>query len=134
MPESLGSGCAFFDYNNDGRPDVFLVNGRDWTSEEVASYNESNGLAARQTYGFMPPPQPPRRRTTSALFRNNRDGTFTDVTRNSGLDIQMQGMGMAAGDYNNDGKTDLYITALNRNYLFRNMSTHGAARFTRPLS
>jgi hypothetical protein len=58
-----------------------------------------------------------------ALYRNNRNGTFTDVTRGSGLDVEMLGMGAAVGDYDNDGKSDLYVTTYGRNYLFHNEST-----------
>jgi hypothetical protein len=76
------------------------------------------------------PPQRARKRTTGALYRNNKNGTFSDVTRGSGLDVEMLGMGAAVGDYNNDSKPDLYVTALGRNYLFRNQSTNANARFS----
>ena len=95
LPETLGSGCAFFDYNSDGRPDIFLVNSKPW---EAGS-------------GEKP---------TSKLYRNNGDGTFADVTAESGLDIEMYGLGAAPGDFDNDGRVDLYVTALGDDHLFRN--------------
>jgi len=94
MPETLGSGAAFFDADGDGWPDLLLVNGRDW--------------------------KPGKQKSLHALYRNNRDGTFTDVTRGSGLDVEMYGMGVAAGDYDNDGRDDVYITAIEGDRLFRN--------------
>jgi enediyne biosynthesis protein E4 len=94
MPETLGSGAAFIDANSDGWPDVVLINGRDWV--------------------------PRGRKSVQALYRNNKNGTFTDVTAASGLDVQLYGMGVAVGDYDNDGRDDLYITALEGDRLFRN--------------
>lgn len=95
LPEALGSGVAFIDYNNDGWPDILLINGKDW-------------------------PGHVRRHTYMALYRNNRDGTFTDVTRQAGLDVEMYGMGVTIGDYNNDGCDDIFFTAVGQNHLFRN--------------
>ncbi|MHB8652256.1 MAG: CRTAC1 family protein [Terriglobia bacterium] len=95
LPETLGSGCAFFDYDNDGWLDIILINGMDW-------------------------PEHHRRRTTLQLYRNNRNGTFTDVTHAAGLDIEMYGIGVAVGDYDNDGYADLYITCYGQNRLFHN--------------
>ncbi|HUA60398.1 MAG TPA: CRTAC1 family protein [Verrucomicrobiae bacterium] len=94
LPETLGSGCAFFDFDGDGWPDILLINSRDWT--------------------------PRGRRSLPALYHNNRDGTFTDVTAGSGLDIEMYGMGVAIGDYDNDGRDDIYITSLDGDRLFHN--------------
>jgi len=94
LPETLGSGCAFLDFNGDGWPDILLVNSKDWT--------------------------PRGRKTPAALYRNNRNGTFTDVTAGSGLDIEMYGMGVSVGDYDNDGHDDVYITALEGDRLFHN--------------
>src|SRR5205823_5651714 len=95
LPETLGAGCAFFDYDNDGWLDILLVNGMDW-------------------------PRHKRQRTTLALYRNNRNGTFTDVTDRAGLGVEMYGMGVAIADYNNDGFADILITAVGQNRLFRN--------------
>jgi len=100
LPETLGAGCAFVDYNNDNWPDIFLINGKSWT--------------------------PGPRRSYPALYRNNKDGTFTDVTAAAGLAVEMYGMGVAAGDYDNDGHQDLYITALEGDRLFHN---EGNGRF-----
>jgi hypothetical protein len=94
LPETLGSGCAFFDADGDGRLDIFLVNSRDW--------------------------QPRGRHSRSALYKNNGDGTFTDITSRSGLDVEMYGMGVAIGDYDNDGREDVYVTALDGDRLFHN--------------
>jgi enediyne biosynthesis protein E4 len=95
LPETLGSGCAFLDYDGDGWQDILLINGADWPGHR-------------------------RERSTLKLYRNNRNGTFTDVTRSAGLDIEMYGMGVAIGDYNNDGFADLLITCVGQNRLFRN--------------
>jgi hypothetical protein len=95
LPETLGSGCAFLDYDNDGWQDILLINGMDWPGHR-------------------------RRRSTLHLYRNNRNGTFTDVTRQAGLDVEMYGMGVAVGDYNNDGYPDILVTCVGQNRLFRN--------------
>ena len=95
LPETLGSGCAFLDYDGDGWQDILVVNGMDW-------------------------PGHARRRSTLGLFRNNRNGTFSDVTRSAGLDIELYGMGVAVGDFNNDGFPDLLIACVGQNRLFRN--------------
>ena len=102
IPEAIGSGAAFFDYDNDGDPDLLLVNSNYWPGHEGDD-----------------PAQP-------ALYRNDGGGTFTDVTAQAGLAITPYGMGVAVADYDSDGWTDLYITALGRNYLFRN----NAGQFT----
>jgi enediyne biosynthesis protein E4 len=94
LPETLGSGCAFFDADGDGWPDILLINGKDWT--------------------------PGGRKSLPALYRNNHNGTFTDITRGSGLDVEMYGMGVAIADYDNDGRDDVYITALDGDHLFHN--------------
>jgi enediyne biosynthesis protein E4 len=95
LPETLGSGCAFLDYDNDGWQDILLVNGSDWPGHH-------------------------RQRSTLRLYRNNRNGTFTDVTRAAGLDVEMYGMGVAVGDFNNDGFQDVFLTGVGQNRLFRN--------------
>src|SRR5436189_5477628 len=100
LPETLGSGAAFFDADGDGWPDLFLVNGKNWT--------------------------PGARKSLSALYRNTGKGSFVEATAGSGLDVEMYGMGVAAGDYDNDGRQDLYVTALEGDRLFHN---EGNGRF-----
>jgi hypothetical protein len=95
LPETLGSGCAFLDYDRDGWQDILLINGTDWPGHK-------------------------KRRSTLRLYHNNGNGTFTDVTVRAGLDIEMYGMGVAVGDYNNDGFPDILITCVGQNRLFRN--------------
>jgi enediyne biosynthesis protein E4 len=95
LPETLGSGCAFLDYDSDGWQDILLINGMDWPGHK-------------------------RQRSTLRLYKNNRNGTFTDVTKTAGLDIEMYGMGIAVGDYNNDGFPDILVTCVGQNKLFRN--------------
>jgi hypothetical protein len=100
LPETLGSGVAIFDADGDGQLDLLFVNGRDW--------------------------KPRGRRSTPALYRN-AGGTFTDVTRGSGLDVELFGLGVTVADYDNDGRNDVYITALEGDRLFHN---DGGGRFT----
>jgi hypothetical protein len=95
LPETLGSGCAFLDYDADGWQDILLVNSMDWPGHK-------------------------RQRTTMKLYRNNRNGTFADVTQAAGLDVEMYGMGVAVGDYNNDGFPDIFISCVGQSRLFRN--------------
>jgi hypothetical protein len=94
LPETLGSGGAFIDYDNDGYPDIILINSKDWT--------------------------PRGRKSLHALYHNNKNGTFTNVTAGSGLDVEMYGLGVAVGDYDNDGREDIYITALEGDHLYHN--------------
>jgi hypothetical protein len=103
LPETMGPGCAFLDYDNDGYPDILLVNGEDWPGHAHAGA------------------------TTPKLFHNNRNGTFTDVTRQAGLSVPMFGLGAAIGDYDNDGFDDIFITALGQSHLFHN---NGNGTFT----
>jgi hypothetical protein len=103
LPETTGAGCAFLDYDNDGWMDIYLVN-----SGKCDFYD----------------PQPPLR---NALYRNNRDGTFTDVTEKAGVAGGGYGMGAAVGDYDGDGQPDLYVTQYGRNILYHN---NGDGTFT----
>jgi enediyne biosynthesis protein E4 len=102
LPETTGAGCAFFDYDNDGWMDIYLVN-----SGRCDFYD----------------PDPPLR---NALYHNNRDGTFTDVTERAGLQGGGYGMGVAVGDYDGDGLPDLYLTQYGRSILYHN---EGNGRF-----
>jgi enediyne biosynthesis protein E4 len=101
LPETMGSGVCVIDYDGDGWQDILLVNSMDWPEHKTSV-------------------------STPALYHNNHDGTFTDVTRTSGLAREMYGLGCAVGDFDNDGRDDIYITALGGNYLFRNL---GGGRF-----
>jgi enediyne biosynthesis protein E4 len=103
LPESTGPGCAFLDYDNDGWMDIYLVN-----SGPCDFWTPSNSLR-------------------NALYRNNRDGTFTDVTERAGVPGGGYGMGVAVGDYNGDGFPDLYVTQYGRSILYRN---NGDGTFT----
>lgn len=96
LPEAVGAGVAIFDYNGDGWQDIYLVN---------------SGVA-----DFYQPAVPLR----NALYRNNRDGTFTDVTVAAGVAGGGFGMGAAAADYDGDGDTDLLVTQYGNNILYRN--------------
>jgi hypothetical protein len=96
LPETMGSGAAFLDVDNDGWQDIFLVNSKNWPG--------------RQGPASLP-----------ALYRNGGNGTFTDITRQAGLAIETYGLGVTAADYDNDGNVDIYITALGPNRLFRNL-------------
>jgi hypothetical protein len=102
LPETMGPGCAFLDYDNDGYEDILLVNGDDWPGHAKAP-------------------------TTMHLYHNNHDGTFTDVTRKAGLAVSMFGMGVAVGDYDNDGFDDVFVTAAGQSRLFHN---NGNGTFT----
>jgi hypothetical protein len=96
LPETMGSGGAFLDADGDGWQDMLLVNSSSW-------------------------PGQPKSKAVMALYRNNHDGTFTDVTAAAGLAVPMYGMGVATADYDNDGKVDIYVTALGASHLFHNL-------------
>src|SRR3954464_14523045 len=96
LPEALGPGCAFLDFDNDGWMDIFLVN---------------SGPS-----DFWKPSKPVR----NALYKNNRDGTFTDVTEKAGVTGAYFGMGVAIGDYDNDGWPDIFVTSYGKCILYRN--------------
>jgi enediyne biosynthesis protein E4 len=96
LPETMGSGVCFLDYDNDGWQDILFVNSMDWPEHK-------NG------------------KSFPALYHNNHDGTFTDVTRAAGLAIEMYGMGCAIADFDNDGYPDIDITGVGSNHLFHNL-------------
>ncbi|HBY59529.1 MAG TPA: CRTAC1 family protein [Solibacterales bacterium] len=95
LPETMGAGVAVFDADNDGWLDLLFINSKDWA--------------------------PRGRKSLHALYRNNKNRTFTNITAGSGLDVEMYGMGVAVGDYDNDGKDDVFITALEGDRLFQNL-------------
>src|SRR5215471_9573792 len=97
LPETVGSGCAFLDYDNDGFQDILIINSMSWPGQK----------SAKPSY--------------PALYHNNHNGTFTDVTKEAGLAVEMYGLGCAVGDYDNDGLPDIYITCLGPNHLFHNL-------------
>jgi hypothetical protein len=96
LPETLGAGAAFLDFDNDGWQDILFVNSRNWPGRKGVP-------------------------STPALYHNNRNGTFSDVTQQAGLAIEMYGLGVSAADYDNDGWTDVYLTGLGPNRLLRNL-------------
>jgi hypothetical protein len=106
LPETTGSGCAFIDYDRDGWPDMLLLNGTDFADA------------------------PKKRRAVMALYHNNQDGSFTDVTVAAGLAVPMYGMGAAIGDYDGDGWDDIFVTALGQNRLFRNLGGTTPGKFS----
>ena len=96
QPETMGPGVCVIDYDNDGWQDILFVNSMNWPGHKSG-------------------------KSFPALYHNNRDGTFTDVTREAGLAVEMYGMGCTVGDYDNDGNEDIYITAVGNNHLFHNL-------------
>ena len=105
LPETMGAGVAFIDYDNDGRPDLLLINGTYWP-------------------GHLPPDKKP---TTLHLYHNDGNNHFTDVTAGSGLDVPFYGTGVAVGDFDNDGLPDIFITGVGGYHLFHN---DGNGKFT----
>ena len=103
LPETMGSGLAWIDFDNDGWQDLFLVNSQEW------KFWDARGRGDEGPWG-----------DSSALLHNSRDGTFEDVCELANVALHAYGMGVCAGDYDNDGDADLYVTALGRNYLYRN--------------
>ena len=104
LPETMGGGCAFFDFDRDGDQDILLVNSQRWPWD-------------------TPSEQP----ATMGLFQNDGSGQFTDITDGSGFDISLYGMGVATGDFDNDGYVDVFLSALGPNHLYRNLE--GTGRF-----
>ena len=102
LPETMGSGAAFLDVDNDGWQDLLLVNSTHWPGRKGAP-------------------------SLPALYRNNGNGNFKDITRQAGLAVEMYGLGVTAADYDNDGNIDIYVTALGPNRLFRNL---GGGKFS----
>jgi hypothetical protein len=94
LPETMGPGCAFIDYDNDGYPDILLINGTNWAGK-------ASGPSLK-------------------LYHNNHNGTFTDVTVKAGLAQSFYGLGVAVGDYDNDGFDDVFVSALGQSHLFHN--------------
>jgi hypothetical protein len=108
LPETMGSGVAFLDYDNDGHPDILFVNSCYWPKCEA--------------------PKEPA--PTLTLYHNKGDGTFEDVTQKVGLAVTMYGLGVTVGDYDNDGYPDIFVTGIGGNRLFRNISDgRGGRRF-----
>ena len=102
LPETMGGGVAFLDFDNDGHQDIVLVNSNNWP------------------WHATPGPSP-----RSRLYRNNGDGTFNDITLDTAFDVRLYGMGIAVGDYDGDGYVDVFISAYGSNKLMRNIrGTH----------
>ena len=104
LPETMGGGMAFLDFDNDGAQDLLFVNSTAWPWAKTQ----------------------PEKRPTAALYHNDGKGHFTDVTAGSGLDVSFYGMGVAVGDYDNDGLVDVFITGVGGNHLFHN---YGQGKF-----
>ena len=98
LPETMGAGCAIFDADGDGAQDILFINGTDWPWTEKKS-------------------ETPHSMT---LYKNNGAGHFTDITSGSGLDVAMYGTGVAPGDFDNDGRTDLFVSGVGSSRLFHN--------------
>jgi hypothetical protein len=96
LPETMGNGACFLDYDNDGWQDILIVNSMDWPEHKTG-------------------------KSYSALYHNNHDGTFTDVTKQAELAVEMYGLGCAVADYDNDGYEDIYLTGVGGNHLFHNL-------------
>jgi hypothetical protein len=101
LPETMGGGVGFFDFDNDGDQDLLFVNSTFWPG--------------KTPQGAQPTP--------SALYQNDGKGNFRDVTADSGLDVEIYGMAPAFGDYDNDGLVDIFITAVGQNHLFKNLGS-----------
>lgn len=108
LPETMGGGVAWFDYDNDGAPDLLLVNGTDWPGNTGSTATTS------------------RASVTTRLYHNDGSGRFTDATSGSGLDLRFYGMGAACGDFDNDGWVDVFLTGVGEQHLMKNL---GGGRF-----
>jgi hypothetical protein len=105
LPETMGGGCAFFDFDNDGDQDLLFVNSNRWPWDRKPADRDEAKMA---------------------LYRNDGQGNFADVTAGSGLDVSLYGMGVGVGDYDNDGRVDVFLSALGPNRLFHN---EGSGKF-----
>jgi enediyne biosynthesis protein E4 len=114
LPETMGGGVAFLDFDNDGAPDLLFVSGGNWPWRRAAGLQPADPNRRLQTGG------------TLALYRNDGRGRFTDVTAGSGLEANFYGAGVAVGDFDNDGLVDVFITGVGENHLFRN---RGGSKF-----
>ncbi|HAH44459.1 MAG TPA: CRTAC1 family protein, partial [Planctomycetaceae bacterium] len=103
LPETMGGGAAFFDYDNDGDQDLLLIGSQNWPWNQAAEQNKSV--------------------SSLALYQNDGSGKFQVVTERMGLNLSLYGMGVACGDYDNDGLIDLYISSLGSNRLLKNEGT-----------
>ena len=136
MPETMGAGCAFLDYDNDGWQDILLINGQRWSG--VQAFRRS-GVRAFRRSGIQGRPDEGRARVGGGarterpnarkpepsgliLYRNDGAGRYRDVTAAAGLDQPLYGMGVATADFDNDGFDDLAVTALGGVSLFHNQS------------
>jgi enediyne biosynthesis protein E4 len=118
LPETMGSGVAFLDFDNDGDADLLFINSADWPWRKVGrgvlTAPGDASSTARRAEDNAPYP-------TMALYRNDVRGKFADVTAGSGLDVSFYGTGVAVGDFDNDGNTDVFITGVGKQRLFRNL-------------
>jgi len=108
LPETMGGGVAFIDFDDDGAQDLLFINSTYWPEKIPAG----------------------KKPTTMALYHNDGKGHFADVTAGSGLDVSFYGMGVAIGDYDNDGLPDVFVTAVGGNHLFHNLGTGKFAEVT----
>lgn len=126
LPETMGGGCAFFDYNGDGFPDILFVGSKRWDHDTEPSFTATATATGEAATGDTPP-------SSLRLYKNDGAGNFTDVTSEAGLDIVMYGQGCAIGDFDNDGKPDIFVSGVSEtgsgpdtsqlgpNRLFRNL-------------
>src|SRR6516225_8080590 len=121
--ETTGCGVAFFDYDSDGWVDIFVVNGTRLEKQDSAFRIQDSGNRNQESANQSPPFQNPKSKIenpTNHLYKNNRDGTFTDVTEKAGLIRSGWGQGVCGGDYDNDGFDDRLVTYFGKNVLYQN--------------